>query len=271
VTSELTIVTPEHVHIRLEPAGAGSRFLAILIDSLIVQGASAVIYSVLVVLLPAGIAIAIFITINFVLTWGWHIYFETRHQGRTPGKRMLRLRVIDARGLPVSLYQSLVRNITRVLDFTPLFYGVGAIAMLASPTRRRLGDIIADTLVIRDAQPLAYKGQLAGERRYNSLRTPRVLRLIRHRISLEEREFLLALCIRAEKLSAAARYDLMEDVGAAYRTELGLEEVAPPARPDAGPAARPPEAISGENLVRDLTAVLFTSRDEDGRMRGKRN
>ena len=243
MTSELTIVTPEHVNIRLEPAGAGSRFLAILIDSFIVQGASTVMLTIFVAVLPRGVAIALFITANFVLTWGWHIYFETRHQGRTPGKRALRLRVIDARGLPVSLYQSLVRNITRVLDFAPLFYGIGAIAVLSSRTHRRLGDAIAETLVIRDAQPLAYKGQLAAERRYNSLRTPRVQRLIRHRISLEEREFLLALCIRADRMSAAARYDVMEEVATAYREELGLEE----------------EAISGENLVRDLTAVLFSS------------
>jgi uncharacterized RDD family membrane protein YckC len=243
--SELTIVTPEHVHIRLEPAGAGSRFLAILIDSVIVQGASVMLLTILSMMLPRGIARAIFITANFVLTWGWHVYFETQHQGRTPGKRALRLRVIDARGLPVSLYQSLVRNITRVLDFAPVFYGVAAIASLSSTTRRRLGDIIADTLVIRDAQPLSYKGQLAAERRYNSLRTPRVLRLIRHRISLEEREFLLALCLRADRMSAEARYDLMEEVAAAYRKELGLEE----------------ESISGENLVRDLTAVLFNPHD----------
>lgn len=253
--SELTIVTPEHVHIRLEPAGAGSRFLAILIDSMIVQGASTILLSVLVTLLPRGIAIAIFITANFVLTWGWHIYFETRHQGRTPGKRVLRLRVIDARGLPVSLYQSLVRNITRVLDFAPLFYGIGAIASLASPTRRRLGDIVADTLVIRDVQPLAYKGQLAAERRYNSLRTPRVLRLIRNRISLEEREFLLALCLRADRMSAEARYDLMEETAALYREKLDLED----------------EPISGENLVRDLTSVLFTSREDAVRMRETTN
>lgn len=240
--AELTIVTPEHVHIRLEPAGLGSRFLAIFIDSAIVQGMTLVLVSFLNALpIPRGIVIAIAITLNFVLTWGWHIYFETQMQGRTPGKRMLRLRVIDARGLPVSLYQSLVRNITRVLDFAPLFYGVGAIASMISPARRRLGDVIADTLVIRDAQPLAYKGQLAAERRYNSLRTPRVQRLIRHRISLEEREFLLALCLRADSMSAAARYDIMEEVAAKYRVELGLEE----------------EPISGENLVRDLTAVLF--------------
>jgi uncharacterized RDD family membrane protein YckC len=239
--SELTITTPEHVPIRLEPAGAGSRFLAILIDAVIVTAIGTTIAGLLSPFLPGGVVAAIFVTVNFFLTWSWHIWFETRKQGRTPGKRMLRIRVIDARGLPVSLHQSLVRNITRTLDFIPVFYGVGAIAVMLSKSRRRLGDIIADTLVVRDAQPLAYRGQLAAERRHNSLRTPRVLRLARHRISLEEREFLLTLCLRADRMTAEARYDLMEEVAKLYRARLGIEE----------------EQISGENLVRDLTAVLF--------------
>lgn len=239
--SELTITTPEHVPIRLEPAGAGSRFLAILIDAVIVSAIATTIFGIVSTFLPGGVALAIFVSVNFFLTWAWHLWFETRKQGRTPGKRMLKIRVIDARGLPVSLHQSLVRNITRTFDFIPVFYGVGAIAMMVSKSRRRLGDIIADTLVVRDAQPLAYRGQLAAERRHNSLRTPRVLRLARNRISLEEREFLLTLCMRADRMSAEARYDLMEEVARVYRVKLGIEE----------------EQISGENLVRDLTAVLF--------------
>src|SRR5438874_11960099 len=146
------------------------------------------------------------------MTWGWHIYFETQRGGRSPGKRAMGLRVVDARGLPISLYQSVVRNIVRALDFAPAFYGVAAISSLIDPHHRRLGDLVAGTLVIREAKPQAVRAQIAAERRYNSLRTPRVLRLIRHRISLEEREFLLALCLRADKMTPEARYDLMEEV-----------------------------------------------------------
>lgn len=246
--NEVTITTPEHVPIRLEPAGAGSRFLAMLVDTFIISAISSAVSMVLGMLLPRGFAVALYLTIGFVLAWGWHVFFEVRLQGRTPGKRLLKLRVIDARGLPVSLYQSLVRNIVRVLDFSPAFYGFGAIAVLLDGSRRRLGDIVADTLVVRDARVLSYHGQLASERRHNSLRTPRVLRLLRHRISLEEREFLLTLCLRAERMAPDARYDLMEEVANVYRGRLGLEE----------------ESISGENFVRDLTAVLFNPRD-DGR------
>jgi uncharacterized RDD family membrane protein YckC len=239
--SELTITTPEHVPIRLEPAGAASRFLAIVIDAAIVTAAAGTITSLLRPFLPSGIVNAIAGTVTLFGTLAWHIYFETRKQGRTPGKRALGIRVIDARGLPVSLYQSLVRNITRLLDFVPVFYGVAAIVTLFSRSRRRLGDIVADTLVVRDSQPLAYRGHLAGERRHNSLRTPRVLRLAKHRISLEEREFLLTLCMRAERMSPTARYDLFEEVAETYRKKLDLEA----------------EHMSGENFVRDLTAVLF--------------
>lgn len=241
MTRELTITTPEHVPIRLEAAGAGSRFLALMIDWAITTAAASGLATILGLMLPRGVAAAIFVTLSFFLAWGWHIWFEVRGNGRTPGKRALKLRVIDERGLPVSLYQSLVRNIMRAIDFLPLFYGFGALAALISPLRRRLGDVVAGTLVIRDAQPLAIRGQIAAPRRHNSLRTPRVLRLIKHRVSLEEREFLLSLCMRAEKLAPSARYDLMESVAAAYREKLDIEE----------------QQMSGENLVRDLTAVLF--------------
>jgi len=237
----LTITTPEHVEIRLETAGAGSRFLAILIDFAITSGISGFVREVAVLMLPSAIAGAVMITASFLITWGWHLWFEVRNQGQTPGKRALSLRVVDARGLPLSVHQALVRNIVRVIDFAPLFYGVAAISSTVDPLRRRLGDIVAGTLVIREAKAPAYRGELAAERRFNTLRTPRVMRLIRHRISLEERELLLTICLRAEKMTPVARYDLMEEVAAAYRARLDVDE----------------EGVSGENFVRDLTSVLF--------------
>jgi uncharacterized RDD family membrane protein YckC len=240
---QLTITTPEHVAIRLQPAGVGSRFLAVFIDSLIVMGASSLVMVLLRGVLPPGVAAAIWVTVSFLLTWGWHVWFETRRNGRTPGKRALSLRVVDARGLPLTIYQSMVRNVARVVDFMPLFYGVGAVTALVSATGGRLGDLIAGTVVVRESTPLGGRGDLAAERRHNTLRTPRVQRLIRHRIGLEERELLLTLCLRAAKLSPEARYDLMEEVAAFYREKLGLEE----------------EPISGENFVRDLTALCYDS------------
>jgi hypothetical protein len=81
---------------------------------------------------------------------------------------------------------------------------------------------------------------------FNSLRVPRVLRLIRSRVTLDEREFLLSLCLRASELNDRARFDLMDEVGAYYRDKLKIDD----------------PNLSGENLVRGLTAILFEKRGE---------
>ena len=235
------ILTPEHVQIRLIPAGLGSRFLALVLDFILIAALSILLAILLGLFLPAGLANAIFLTLTFVLTWGYHIYFEVWRQGRTPGKRATGLRVVDSRGLPINFQQSFVRNIVRVLDFVPVLYGLGALVALFNRHGRRLGDIAADTLVITESQPLGYGIQLAKSRQFNSLKVPRITRFIRHRISLEEREFLLTLCLRAEKMEEKSRFDMMEEVGSFYRKKLEIDD----------------PHLSGENLVRALTAILF--------------
>lgn len=235
------ILTPEHVPIRLIPAGLGSRFLALITDFIIVT-AVVITVSTALAFIPFGIGQALAITAAFLIQWGYHIFFEVKREGRTPGKRLARLRVVDGRGLPITFEQSLMRNIVRVLDFAPVFYGLGGITCLLDGDRRRLGDLAADTLVIRESQPQEYRSSLGAPRQYNSLRTPSVLRRVRHRVSLEEKEFLLNLCLRAESLDESAKFDLMEQVGGHYREQLGVDD----------------PHLSNENLVRDLTAVLFS-------------
>ena len=210
---ERLILTPEHVPIRLVPAGLGSRFLALLVDVAIILGVAGGLNTFLQKVLSVGVAQAASTTIGFVLFTGYPIWFELRHQGRTPGKRVFRLRVVDGRGLPITLEQSFVRNIVRVLDFAPLFYGMGGLVSLLDRERRRLGDILADTLVVHERIALRPQGRIRLERRFNALRNPSALRRIRQRVSLEERELLLTLCLRADRLKESARYDLMEEVG----------------------------------------------------------
>lgn len=239
-STERVILTPEHVPIRLTPAGLGSRFLAVFVDFVIAL-AVVMVLEKLFNFLPEGLAQALTATFGFVVLTGYHIWFEVRHQGRTPGKRMAGLRVVDGRGLPITLEQSFVRNIVRVLDFAPAFYGIGGLVSLIDRERRRLGDILADTLVVHERVPLRPEGSLRLDRRYNILRAPGMQRRIRQRVSLEEREFLLTLCLRADRLTESARYDLMDQVGDHYRRRLDID--AP--------------HLSNENLVRDLTATLY--------------
>ncbi len=239
---DVVVVTPEHVEIVLAPAGLGSRFLALTIDSMITLGVPFFIVQLLQPALTGGGAFAVRTTLQFFFTFAYHVYFETLRQGRTPGKRALRLRVVDSRGLPVTAPQSLVRNAVRALDALPLFYGVGGLASLIDRSGRRLGDVAAQTLVVEEHSPVEYQESAIAERRFNSLRTARTLRLIRHRISLEERELLLELSLRAENLEPARRYAIMEQVGDHYRRLLDVDD----------------PRITGENLVRNLTSILFT-------------
>ena len=239
--AERRILTPEHVQIRLTPAGLGSRFLALAVDFSITLGITILLGIATNALLPRGVSQLVLITGSFVISTGYPIFFEVRSQGRTPGKRMNRLRVVDGRGLPITLEQSFVRNVVRALDFLPLFYGLGGLVSLLDRDHRRLGDILADTLVIQERIPLRPEGDVRLDRRFNDLRIPALQRRIRQRVTLEEREFLLTLCQRAGRLGDSARYDLMEDVGTWYRERLDLDL----------------PHLSNENLVRDLTAALY--------------
>jgi uncharacterized RDD family membrane protein YckC len=245
------VLTPEHVRIRLTPAGLGSRFLAFLVDGALVVSLAAMAARASWLLLGA-VGHLVAATAAFVITWGYHVYFEVRHQGRSPGKALVGIRVVDGRGLPISFEQSFVRNVVRALDFAPLGYGLGALAVQLDPEGRRLGDIAADTLVIREGRSFDFDRRASRSREFNSLRTPRVLRLLRHRISLDEREFLSTLCVRAEEMEGGARFDLMEEVGRFYARELEVES----------------PQLSGENLVRSLTAVLFADRGGTRRRSG---
>ena len=232
------------MQIRLQPAGLGSRFLAITLDALISICLSTMVGIALAMALPAALAAPLFFTASFVITWGYHVYFETQHEGRSPGKRALRLRVVDGRGLPLSVAQSFVRSIVRVLDTLPAFYGVGGLACLLDRHHRRLGDVAADTVVVAEGR--AWEPDAASvlaRPEYNSLRTPRVMRLVRRRLSLEEREFLATLVRRAGDLDERARFDLMEEAGGWFRERLELRDLP----------------LGGEQIVRGLAAILFAA------------
>ena len=236
--NRLTVLSPEHVAIELRGAGLGRRFAAALLD-LAVAGSLAFGAAQLGGLLPGALGALLSPTLAFVCFWGYHVLFELRGDGRTLGKRLLHLRVVDVRGLPVGPAQSMVRNVVRILDLVPAG-GLGMLCALVDPAHRRLGDLAAGTIVVEDA--LAPDLALAGShaRRVNSLDQPRIRTAVRHRLGLEEREFLASLCLRSEALDPGVRYDLFEAVGADLRSRLGIET----------------DGLSGENTVRGVVALL---------------
>jgi uncharacterized RDD family membrane protein YckC len=161
-TDQLSIDTPELVAIEMPLAGIGSRFIALLVDYLI-WGAGLVVLLILARLfLPALHAFsrisaqwaeAIVIFIFFLLNWGYFTLFEAFWNGRTPGKRVAKIRVIQRSGRSIGLLESMARNLVRYVDQVPFFYGVGVISMFVTKQHQRLGDLAAGTLVVRDREP----------------------------------------------------------------------------------------------------------------------
>lgn len=145
------VVTPEGVALHLPAAGPVPRALAWAIDLSIrlavLMGAS----MVLAMLGTAGYGP--YAILAFVVFWFYPVLFEVLDHGRTPGKRALGLRVIAVNGAPVGWLAAFIRNLMRTVDMLPFGYATGLIVSLADPWGRRLGDMVAGTLVVHNARP----------------------------------------------------------------------------------------------------------------------
>jgi len=143
-------------------AGIGSRFIAVLIDTLLWFACLFVLSLVFWAIQPAVEAfsqlssqwqVAVWTFAIFLLNWGYFTLFEAFWNGRTPGKRVARIRVIQRSGRPIGFLESLARNLVRYVDQIPFFYAVGVIVMFITRQHQRLGDLAAGTLVVRDREP----------------------------------------------------------------------------------------------------------------------
>ena len=153
----VTIATPEGVELELTLAGAGSRFVSALVDLAIQIGILIALALALGGLRGGGVssndtAAGVWALVSFVVISGYDISFEVLASGRTPGKRMNRLRVVRTSGGPVGFVTSAIRNTLRLIDFLPFAYVIGALLILATKRNQRLGDLAAGTLVVRETR-----------------------------------------------------------------------------------------------------------------------
>lgn len=157
------VETPELVVLTYSLAGVGSRVVAAIVDLLICFAAMALLTlasALLDVPLRFGGAgfersgtwlLAFLVLAQFAILWGYYVLFEGLRDGQTPGKRMFRLRVVREGGYSVTFGVSALRNLVRILDLQPGFlYLVGLGSMLATKRNRRLGDLVAGTIVVRE-------------------------------------------------------------------------------------------------------------------------
>lgn len=168
------ISTPENVDLRLELAGVGNRVLACFIDTVITYILIALLWTIIGLViwafsqryaewfhfsLESNIASGIGIGIvalamlgTFIITFGYFIFFEGIWQGQTPGKKIAGIRVVRENGEPVTWQTVLLRNVLRTIDEGVFL--VGLIFMVVEPDEKRLGDLAAGTIVIRERKAI---------------------------------------------------------------------------------------------------------------------
>lgn len=150
------------VEILLRIAGPYVRSMALLIDYLIIIGVL-IIGSILLAFtafqVNTNIGGGFMNLMLFVMSWGYFAIFEGGKRGATIGKRAMGIRVVDRTGNNASRGQAFVRNILRFVDMLPGLptskigfffggYGTGLTTSLLSKKFQRLGDLVANTVVV---------------------------------------------------------------------------------------------------------------------------
>jgi uncharacterized RDD family membrane protein YckC len=224
------VATGEGVAFSYELAGLGSRFFAVFIDVTIQLF---VLFAVLIFMAWLGSAVpppakattlskiedaileSLLVIGGFLLFFGYFIIFEWLWNGRTPGKRLLGIRVVRDGGFPLDFTAAVVRNVVRIPELVLGFYAISALSTLLSPSNRRLGDMAAGTIVVRDQR---YERASATALRREAESDDALVR----ELSAAERELVRRYVERRATLSLAARTAVAGQIAATIRPKLSV-------------------------------------------------
>jgi uncharacterized RDD family membrane protein YckC len=248
-TNTLLLRTPEGIVFSLPLAGPVSRFLAWGVDVGCIITASSVVEQILGLFGNAGFARATYIIAYFLISIGYGITLEWYWRGQTIGKRVLKLRVMDEHALRLEFGQVVVRNLLRFVDLLPGLYLVGGTACVLSRRFQRLGDLAANTIVVRNQEvPQPNLEQLLGGK-FNSLLEYRHLAArLRQRTSPQAAAVALEALLRRDELEPQARLQLFAGLADHFRSlvEFPLEAI---------------EQLSDEQYVRNVVEILYRRTD----------
>jgi len=247
-TNSLIIQTPEGVSFALLLAGPVTRFMAWLIDLLVVIGAVMVLFLVLLFtgLLIFDFVLALFIILSyFIINLGYTIALEWYWHGQTLGKRLFKLRVMDAHGFQLQPSQIVIRNLLRFVDCLPVFYLVGGVTCLINKSAQRLGDIAANTIVIRIPRVSEPDFEKLLSDKFNSLKMyPHLEARLRQQVMPAEAGIALKAVLRRDELEPQARVSLYREIADHFKAKVSF----------------PPEALDGlsdEQYIRNVLNAVF--------------
>lgn len=249
-TNALKITTPEGVEFSLPLAGPMVRFLAFAVDAACIIAAARTAETLILGFgwINLDFARALSIIAYFVLSVGYGIVLEWLWRGQTVGKKLLGLWVMDAQGLRVRFSQIMIRNLLRFVDMLPIFYMVGGISCAASKKAQRLGDIAANTVVIKRIKAKEPDlTQLLADK-FNSFREhPRIVARLRRLTSPREAHLALQALLRRNDLKPQARIELFAAVADRFKTLAPFPEETV-------------FSLTDEQYLRNVVDVLFRSR-----------
>ena len=253
-TSALVIRTPEGIVFSQLLAGPVTRFFACFIDQLCIQVILLVLGMVvgLFGLVSANFAVALYVITYFIVSIGYGIFLEWTWRGQTIGKRLFRLRVMDVEGMRLQFNQIVVRNLLRFVDSLPFFYFVGGVTCWLNSKCQRLGDIAANTVVIRISQVAEpdLDQLLAGK--YNSLRQlPHLAARLRQNVSSAEADIALQSLLRRDEFDPVARVELFGELAAHFRAKVEFP-------------AEATDGVADEQFLRNVVDVIYRARTEKG-------
>jgi uncharacterized RDD family membrane protein YckC len=223
-----TVETPDHIELRFQLAGIGKRFLAYLVDRLILFGLILALFVALSLVLFAGGKLAavtdfiykmrkvlgqwiigLAILVYGAISLGYFILFEYVWSGSTPGKRSQHIRVVRTDGAPVSFLEAAVRNILRAVDILGDVYPLGLVVMFIDSRNRRLGDMAAGTLVVTESEsslPLAEnsRSSLGGD--------DQQLRMVAAAMTSGDYQLVRKFLVRREALDPEYRQQLAQEI-----------------------------------------------------------
>jgi uncharacterized RDD family membrane protein YckC len=241
---QLSIETPELVAIDMPVAGIGSRFVALFIDYLIWLVAI-IAFILLIAFVDPSLshfsklgekwetAIAIFVP--FLFYWGYFTLFEAFWNGRTPGKKLAKIRVIQRSGRGIGLFESMTRNFLRIVDQFPFIYAVGVVSIFLTKQHQRLGDLAAGTIVVHEREHLTSASSGDSSRTFTSglFESAPVLEMRPkgvevatsgvQRLGSADLEVLEGFFARRLDFSMETRAKLAERIASAIRAKSGLE------------------------------------------------
>jgi len=246
-TNTLTIKTPEGIVFSFQLAGPVTRFMGWVIDAATISVIGTILNSLMGILgiISRDLALAAGILAFFLVSIGYGIVTEWYWQGQTIGKRLLRLRVIDAKGMRLHFSQVVIRNLLRFADSLPLLYMVGGLACLISRHTQRLGDIAANTIVIWSPRVSAPDLDQLLEGKYNSLGDyPHLAARLRQRVKPPEAGIALQAVLRREEFDAGPRITLFKDIAAHFKQIVPFPQEAT-------------DGVSHEQYVRNVVDILY--------------